>query len=336
MRDNGFLEASNSDKAADDGSGQFGGISSQKETSVSPDANIAGDVKLGRGVIVGPDVTIAGGCVLQDDVEIRGITYIGRDNFISRGALLGMPPQDLDYSGENTGLILGENNFIGPRVTIHRGSSSGKKTGDKDTGNSHMDSNFVDIPGVWEDAANRLEGLTAVGKRNTFKAFVHIAHDCLLGCDNTLEEYVQLSGHVKIESGCMIGSLSGIHQFVRMGRLARVVAHTKVTKDIPPYFKVGGHPAELLEPVSEEILKNYEVRKSCEQREAKREFQPPEKEESAEKEETFDQIVRACSLLSSEGLNTSQAVEKMETEMSGRKIEELIEFIRNSSRGICG
>ena len=316
MKEDSFSEASSSGKTSDGGRPRGRGRSGTgtKGDFISPEAKIASDVKLGRDVIIGPDVTIAGGCVLGDCVEIRGITYIGRDNFISQGALLGMPPQDLGYNDEPTGLILGESNFIGPRVTIHRGTPSEEKSGYTDIGNAIFGNNDVEITEEFKAAAGRMKGLTKVGNKNTFKAFVHIAHDCLLGCDNALDEYVQLSGHVEIDSGCRIGTLSGIHQFVRMGRLARVEAHTKVTKDVPPFFKVGGHPAEILDPVPEEELKNHEVREI----------------------ENFAQIVRACRLLSSEGLNTSQAVEKMTAEMSGPKIEELIEFIKNSNRGICG
>lgn len=180
---------------------------------ISEQAEIAEDVSLGNFVKIGPEVVIKEGCEIGDNVEIRGRTYIGCNNYIGRGVLLGFAPQHLGYEDEPTKLIIGDNNFIGPRATLHRGTEE--------------------------------RGKTVVGDGNHLAAFSHIAHDCLLADKIDIGEFTQLGGHVEIGGSSTVEAMVGLHQFVKLGRGSVVKAQSKVNKDVPPYLKAAGHPARL-------------------------------------------------------------------------------------------
>ncbi|SDL66428.1 acyl-ACP--UDP-N-acetylglucosamine O-acyltransferase [Halarsenatibacter silvermanii] len=183
---------------------------------IDPEAEVAEDVELGEGVIIGPEVVIKEGTFISSGVEIRGDTYIGCNNYIDRGVLMGFQPQHLGYDDERTRLIIGNNNYIGTRATLHRGTEE--------------------------------RGMTKIGDGNHLGTCVHIAHDCLLADNIRMEEFTQLGGHVEIGSHSQIGALTGIHQFVRLGSGSQVEPQAKVNQDVPPYLKAGGHPARLKGP----------------------------------------------------------------------------------------
>lgn len=245
----------------------------QEENLISPEADIAGDVKIGSGVIIGPEVTVRPGCEIAAGVEIRGSTYIGRDNYIDRGALLGFAPQHLGYEGEPTALVMGDNNYIGTRATLHRGTEE--------------------------------RGETRIGDGNHLAACVHIAHDCLLGDNITIDEFTQLGGHIEIGSRTKIEALVGLHQYVKVGRGAVIEAQAKVNQDVPPFLRAAGHPARIRGtgncPDSEVKLK----------------------------------MSRAFELLCRSNCNTSQALERIEDELEGPEVTEFVTFLRNSERGVC-
>lgn len=179
---------------------------------VDPGADIADDVVIGPYCVVEQDVIIGPGTRLGPHVVVYGGTRIGRDNVIKAGAVLGMEPQDFKYKGEPTPLVIGDRNHIGEYATLSRGTEAGR-------------------------------GETRIGDGNYIMSQVHIGHDCIIGDETVLTQGTALAGMVIVEDGAVLGGLAGIHQFVRIGKLAMVGALCKVTKDVPPFVLVDGHPA---------------------------------------------------------------------------------------------
>ncbi|MFO7311215.1 MAG: acyl-ACP--UDP-N-acetylglucosamine O-acyltransferase [Bacillota bacterium] len=191
-----------------------------EEAQIHPTAIVDPEARIGAGVIIGPycvveaGVEIGAGTRLGPHVVVHRGTVLGRDNVVGPGAILGMEPQDLKYKGEPTQLIVGDRNFIGAYVTISRGTPTGR-------------------------------GVTRIGSDNYVMAMVHIGHDCVVGDHVILTQGVGLSGMVTVEDQAVLGGMSGVHQFVRIGRLAMVGGMTKVTMDVPPFVLVDGHPAHV-------------------------------------------------------------------------------------------
>lgn len=146
-------------------------------------------------------------------VILEGHTTIGRNCEIFHGACLGAKPQDKKYHGSESFLDIGDENVIREYVTMHPGSNAGKKT--------------------------------IIGDRNFFMVASHVGHDCRIGSDVTLANESALSGHVVIEDQVVIGGISGVHQFCRVGKLAMVGAMSKVVMDVLPFSVCDGHPAKF-------------------------------------------------------------------------------------------
>ena len=149
---------------------------------VDPAAQLADDVVVGPFCVVGPKVKIGAGTVLISHVNITGNTEIGERNRIFPNASIGCEPQDKKYKGEDTRLVIGDDNVIREHVTIATG-----------TVQDH--------------------GITVVGNRNLFMANVHVAHDCIVGDDTILANNVGLAGHSIVASRAIIGGQAGVHQF---------------------------------------------------------------------------------------------------------------------------
>ncbi|MHB2019754.1 MAG: acyl-ACP--UDP-N-acetylglucosamine O-acyltransferase [Candidatus Xenobia bacterium] len=180
---------------------------------VHPHARLGNGVEIGPYAVVGEHVTIGEGTRIGPHCVLEGWTTIGRNCQIYPGACLGMAPQDLRYKGERSFTHIGDNNVIREYVTIHR--------------------------------AYEKDGVTRVGSGNLIMAYVHVAHNCVLGNDITIANLVTMAGHVEIEDQAVIGGMAGIHQFVRIGRLAMVGGLSRVTKDIPPFAIIAGQPARI-------------------------------------------------------------------------------------------
>lgn len=180
---------------------------------VDPDAELADDVVIGPYCVIEGNVVIGPRTRLGPHVVVCAGTRLGADNRIDAGAVLGMVPQDLKYKGEPTTLIIGDGNHIGAHATISRGTPTGR-------------------------------GETRIGHRNYVMAMVHVGHDCIVGDEAILTQGVTLGGNSVVEDWAVIGGMAGLHQFVRVGRLAMVGGMCKVTKDVPPYMLVDGHPAQ--------------------------------------------------------------------------------------------
>ncbi len=248
---------------------------------VDPAAKIAKGVKIGPYSVIGANVKIGQGTTIGSNAHIEGWTTIGNDNLIGNGVSIGLPPQNLDYEGEKTYLFIGDNNIIREYVTIHLGTIEGG-------------------------------GETRIGNNNQLMVYSHVAHDCNLGNNITIANAANLAGHVNVENDAYISRLVGIHQFVKIGQLSLVGSHSKVTKDLPPYVEVQGHPA---------MVKGINVvglRKNGISNKLKKE------------------INKAFSILYESDLNISQAIKKMDQELqTSKEIEHFIRFLKNSTRGIC-
>ena len=178
---------------------------------VSPRAQIGSECFVGPYVIIGDDVTLGDRVRIDAHCVIDGHTRIGDDTHIFPFVSIGLPPQDLKFSGEASETEIGRHNRIREFVTVHRGTKGGG-------------------------------GLTKTGDDCFIMAQAHIAHDCVLGNEVIMANAATLAGHVIVEDGANIGAYSGVHQFCRVGREAYVGGYSVVVKDALPFaLTVGNH-----------------------------------------------------------------------------------------------
>ena len=184
-----------------------------KTAVISEGAFLADDVEVGPFTVIGPKVKIGSSVKIANSCLIDGNTTIGAGCKIYSGAVIGSIPQDLKYDGEDTKLVIGENNIIREYTTINIGT--------------------IEM------------GITKVGSNNLIMAYSHIAHDCTIGDNCVLANAATLAGHVKIEDRAVIGGLVAIHQFTTVGKLSIIGGCSKVVQDIPPFATCDGHPARV-------------------------------------------------------------------------------------------
>lgn len=188
--------------------------------SIHPTAIIGKNVTLGDNVQIGPycvvegDVQIGAGTRLVSHVSIGGITSIGKNCTIYPFASIGHAPQDLKYKGEQSRLVIGDNNVIREQVTMNPGTEGGGM-------------------------------LTQVGNNCLFMVGAHVAHDCKIANNVILVNNATLGGHVEIGDFAIIGGLSAVHQFVRIGHHAMIGGMSGVEHDVIPYGSVMGERANL-------------------------------------------------------------------------------------------
>lgn len=181
---------------------------------VDPAARIGAGCEIGPFCVVGPQVTLASGVVLKSHVVIAGETTIGEETVVFPFASLGEVPQDLKFRGERTRLEIGARNRIREYVTMNPGTEGGG-------------------------------GVTRVGDDGLFMAGSHVAHDCRIGDRVILVNNASVAGHCHLDDDVIIGGLSGVHQWVRIGRGAMIGAVTMVTADVIPYGLVQGPRGHL-------------------------------------------------------------------------------------------
>jgi UDP-N-acetylglucosamine acyltransferase len=181
---------------------------------VEDGATIGPDCKIGPFCVIGPEVTLGRAVVLKSHVVVTGWTEIGDETVIFPFSSIGEVPQDLKFKGERTQLIIGKRNRIREHVTMNTGTAGGG-------------------------------GVTRVGDDGLFMAGCHVAHDAQIGNNVILVNQVAVAGHCILEDNVLIGGLSGIHQFVRIGRGAIVGAVTMVTNDVIPYGLVQAERGRL-------------------------------------------------------------------------------------------
>ncbi len=176
-------------------------------------AELGNNVSIGPFSIIGPHVTIANDCVIGSHVTIEGPTSIGTGTRIFQFASIGAEPQDKKYRNEPTTLVIGARNMIREFVTINRGTAQ-------------------DL------------GTTTIGDDNWIMAYVHIAHDCIVGNNTIFANAASLAGHVKVDDHAILGGFSLIHQFCRIGAHAFTAMGAIINRDVPPYVMVSGNYAE--------------------------------------------------------------------------------------------
>ena len=177
-------------------------------------AKISENVKIGPYSIIGPNVEIGEGTVVQSHVNITGNTKIGLNNKIYPFASIGNDPQDLKFKGEETELEIGDNNKIREYVTINPGTKGGG-------------------------------GLTKVGNNCLFMVSAHIAHDCFVGDNVILANNVPLGGHAHVDDNAIIGGNSAVQQFTRVGKFAMIGGMCGVVRDVIPYGIAHGNRSIL-------------------------------------------------------------------------------------------
>lgn len=179
---------------------------------VSSEAQLAPDVSVGPFSVIGAGVVIGARTVVAPHVVINGPTTIGADNRILQFASLGDAPQDKKYQGEPTRLQIGDRNIFRENCTANRGTTHD-------------------------------QGVTRIGSDNLFMAYSHVAHDCNVGSNTVFANCAALGGHVDVGDWVILGGLTAVHQYTKIGAHAFLAGGAIVTRDVPPYVMVAGNPA---------------------------------------------------------------------------------------------
>jgi UDP-N-acetylglucosamine acyltransferase len=174
---------------------------------VSPTARLGKGVKIGAYAVVGDEVVLGDGCILEPHAMVQGPARLGRENHLYPFCSVGGDPQDLTYKGERVSLEVGDANQFHEFCTVSRGTVKGG-------------------------------GATRLGSHNLIMAYAHIGHDCIVGDHTIFVNGATLAGHVTIEDYATIGNFSPVQQFCRVGRHAYIGAHTVITQDVPPFSKI--------------------------------------------------------------------------------------------------
>lgn len=237
-------------------------------------------VKIGPYCIIGKDVKIGKNTVLQSHVVVEGMTEIGEENTIYSFVSIGKASQDLKYRGEPTKTIIGNRNSIREFVTIHRG------TDDR-----------------WE---------TRIGSGNLLMAYVHVAHDVIVGDECILANNVTLAGHVVVDSYAIIGGLTPVHQFTHIGSYVMIGGASAINQDICPFVLAEGNKAVV------RGLNTVGLRR--------RGFS----------DEELSNLKKVYRIIFRRGLPLKEALAEAEEQFgSDKNVAYLLEFIRKSERGIA-
>lgn len=246
---------------------------------IDSSAKIAEDVEIGPWTYVGPNVEIDSGTVISSHVVINGPTKIGKNNRIFQFASVGEDCQDKKYNGEPTRLEIGDNNVIRESCTIHRGT-------------------------VQDNS------LTKIGSGNLLMAYVHVAHDCVVGDNNIFANNASLAGHVQVEHDAILGGFSGVHQFCRIGAHSMASMGSMVVKDVPAFVMVSGDTAKA-HGMNVEGMRRRNYTK-----------------------EMISALRKAYKVVYRQGLTAQQAVAELETWDSFDQLDWFINSIKSSQRGI--
>lgn len=180
---------------------------------IDASATIAADVTIGPYSVIGASVEIGSGCEIASHVVINGPTKLGKNNKIYQFSSIGEDPQDKKFAGEATLLEIGDNNLIRESCTINRGTVQGG-------------------------------GITKLGDNNWIMAYVHIAHDCIIGNDNIFANNASLAGHVLVDDFVILGGFTLVSQFNYIGSHSFSAMGSVISRNIPPYVLVSGHMAK--------------------------------------------------------------------------------------------
>lgn len=246
---------------------------------IHPNAQLSSNVEIGAYSYIDEDVIIGEGTKIGPNVTIFKGSRIGKYCKIFPGAVIGAEPQDLKFEGEYSTVEIGDNTTIRECATINRGT--------------------------------KVTGTTKIGNHNLIMAYVHVAHDCVIGDHCVLSNSTNLAGHVIVEDYVIFGGMCAAHQFLRIGKHAFVAGGTMLRKDVPPYVLAAKDPA-VFAGINSVGLK-------------RRDF-------SLEEIHLIQDIYR---YLFNNGLNTTQAIEKIMEDFSSSLIrDEIVDFVKKSERGV--
>ena len=242
-------------------------------------AKLDDNVTIGPFAIIGPNVTVRNGATIGSMALVEKNTDIGVDSTICHGAVVGTDPQDLKYSGQDTCLRIGDRTTIREFCTINRSTSEAEAT--------------------------------VVGNDCLIMAYAHVAHNCVIGDNVVIVNAVSLAGHVTVDDWAIIGGMTAVQQFVRIGAHSYVGGACRVTKDVPPYVKIGGVPTRPIEMNTIGLQRR------------------------GYSEDSLNTLRKAYRFLYLSDLNTTQAVERIKAELPVTdEIDRLVHFIESSTRGI--
>jgi UDP-N-acetylglucosamine acyltransferase len=242
-------------------------------------AEIGGETIIGPYCVIGPDVVLGENCWLQHHVTLCGPMRAGARNKFYAYCSIGQQTQDLKYRGEPTYLEIGDENTFREFVTINRSTTS--------------------------------EGKTRVGNRGNFLAYSHIGHDCQVGDEVVFSNNGTLAGHVRVDENAVMGGLTAVHQFCRIGRFAITGGCSKIVQDVPPFMIADGNPARI-RGIN---LVGLERKKF-----------PTEK---------VKWIKEAFRLIYRSKYNTRQALDAVRQELpETEEVKQIVEFIEKTERGI--
>lgn len=253
-------------------------------SSIHPSAIIGENVQIGSGTVIEAYAVIEDSVIIGSDNRIRIGAYIasgteiGNHNDIHMHAVIGHAPQDLAYKNEPSKTLIGDYNQIREFATIHRGTKAGTAT--------------------------------VIGNHNYIMAYCHIAHNVCLGNKVIMVNNASLTGYCEVDDGAFLSGMTGFHQFSRIGRLALVSALSAVNKDIPPYMICGGRPGVAVG------INGVGLRRAGMSAEVRLE------------------IKQAFKLLYRSGLNTAQALDAIKNSLNSPEVLHLLDFIKKSKRGI--
>src|SRR5678810_1205392 len=246
---------------------------------VDPEAELGAGTSVGPYCVIGPDVVLGPDCWLQHHVTLCGPMKAGAKNKFYAYCSIGQQTQDLKYRGEPTYLEIADENTFREFVTVNRSTTS--------------------------------EGKTRIGNRGNFLAYSHIGHDCTVGDNVVFSNNGTLAGHVQVGDHAVMGGLTAVHQFCRIGRFAITGGCSKIVQDVPPFMIADGNPAEV---------------RGINQVGLERAGFPPEK---------IKNIKEAFRIIYRSKLNTRQGVEAARRQLPpSAEINQIIQFIEKSERGI--
>ncbi len=257
------------------------GVKIHETAVVSSRAELDGDIEIGPFAVIEDQVKIASGTKVGPHAVISGRTRIGKNNLISAFASIGSRPQDLKYNNEDTELHIEDNNMFREYCNVSLGTVTG-------------------------------DNVTKIGSHNLFMVYTHVAHDCEIGDHTILANGVALAGHVRVHDKAVLGGLSAVHQFCRIGSFAMIAGGAMVTQDVAPYCMVHGDRAQL------SGLNVVGLRRMS--------LTPEE----------VSSIKEMYRLTFSSNLKLDDAIEKIKSDVSDSEYRaQFLLFLSTSSRGLC-
>jgi UDP-N-acetylglucosamine acyltransferase len=250
-----------------------------KTAIIEKGAQLGENITIGAFTIIGKNVKIGDGTKVASHTLIEGKTTIGKNNDIFSHATIGSIPQDLKFDGEDVELIIGDNNKIREYTLFNPGTIGGGS-------------------------------LTKIGNNNLFMGYTHVAHDVIVGDNCIFANCATLAGHVECGNNVVVGGLSPIHQFCKIGSFAMVAGGSVLTQDLPPYCMAEGNRANLRGLNLTGLRRKLENRKDV------------------------DKIKKAYKEIFQSGKPLSEVANEVLASTDSEYVKELATFVINTKRGI--